>query len=256
MQLATVRGDGIALSPEKPLCAPPGTRWLLVSMKVARGRTDEFPCRWRLRGYHADWQTAVGLTAEEACPPPGDYVFEAQVRHTDREWDSEILAVPIEVRAHFWQTRGFRVLLGVLGVLVLAWLVRLLTRLRLARRMAVLEANAALDTERARIARDMHDEVGARLSQLAILQEMVAREHPLPDEVQKSMQQLAQTTRRVVASLDEVVWAVNPKNDTLPSLAGYLEQCATGYLGPVEIACRLDAPFEWPLMEEVRAIRN
>jgi signal transduction histidine kinase len=257
LQLAAVRTDGVTLSTAQPLRVPAGTGWLSVSMKLARGGLMEgLLCRWRLRGYHGDWQSAAGLTAEGACPPPGDYVFEAQVRHSDREWDSEILAVPIEVRAHFWQTRGFRVLLAGLGAMVMAWLVRLLTRLRLARRMAALEANAALDTERARIARDMHDEVGAQLSQLAILQDMVARDHPLPDDVQQSMQQLAQTTRRVVASLDEVVWAVNPKNDTLASLAGYLEQCATGYLGPVEIACRLDAPFEWPAIEVRAQVRH
>jgi signal transduction histidine kinase len=122
--------------------------------------------------------------------------------------------------------------------------------------MARLEAKSALDEERARISRDMHDEVGAQLAQLAILQSMFAREHQLPAEARESMQQLAQTTRKAVASLDEVVWAVNPRNDTLPSLAAYLEQCATGYLEPVDIACRLDAPLEWPEIEVRAQVRH
>jgi signal transduction histidine kinase len=160
------------------------------------------------------------------------------------------------MRGHFWQARGFWIACGAAALFAGMWGIRQVTRRRLSRGMAALEAKAALDEERARIARDMHDEVGARLSQLAILQDIFAREHALPEGAQKSMHQLAESTRQAVASLDEVVWAVNPKNDTLPSLAGYLEQCATGYLGAVEIACRLDAPFDWPPIEIRAQVRH
>jgi signal transduction histidine kinase len=257
LQIAAVRADGVALPTRGSLQIPPGARWLAVAMKLAHGGLpEEIPCRWRLRGFHADWQSAPELLAEGACPPPGRYVFEAQVRHTDGEWDAAVLAVPVEVRGYFWQARGFWIACGAAAALAGLWIVRRVTRQRLARGMAVLEAKATLDEERARIARDMHDEVGARLSQLAILQDIFAREHSLPEGAQKNMQQLAESTRQAVASLDEVVWAVNPKNDTLPSLAGYLEQCATGYLGAVEIACRLDAPFDWPPIEIRAQVRH
>ena len=62
---------------------------------------------------------------------------------------------------------------------------------------------------------------------------------------QYSMARFGETTSR----LDEVVWTVNPRHDTLASLAEYLAQCATSYLGPLEITCHVDAPLDWPPLE-------
>jgi len=112
-----------------------------------------------------------------------------------------------------------------------------------------LESKSTLADERARIARDMHDEVGSRLAQLAILHDLFAREHPMPEDAQRNLQQLANTARQAIASLDEVVWTVNPRNDVLPCLAEYLAKCAGTYLAPLEIAFHLDAPLDWPHIE-------
>ena len=247
LEVLGISANGVALPPGAGDGVPAGSHWLSVAMKPAlAGLPDALPCRCRLRGDQMDWQAAPRFVAERACPPPGRYVFETQLRQTDGEWNTALLEMPLEVRAHFWRTRAFRLSAAACAVLALASLVRHLTRRRLARRMGLLEANAALDRERARIARDMHDEVGSRLAQLATRQDLFAREHRLSGEAREGLQQLARATRLIMASLDEVVWAVNPQNDMLSSLAGYLEQCATDYLGPVEVACRIDAPFEWP----------
>jgi len=124
------------------------------------------------------------------------------------------------------------------------------------RRIAALEAQTALAEERSRIARDMHDEVGARLAQLAVLQDVFAREHPMPKSAQESVRQLASVARQAVASLDEVVWMVDPQNDTLASTAEHLAQYATDYLAPLKISCRLEAPIEWPKLEIRAQVRH
>ncbi len=250
VQIATVRIDDRPPTSPQTLTVPAGARWIELTLKFTpAGVPEDLPLRWRLRGYHADWQGAEGLAIGLSCPPPGRYVFEAQARHTDREWDSAIFSLPMKVTAHFWQTVGFRAVVIAAALAGLAWLLRHFARRRLALRMALLEAEAALDEERDRIARDMHDEVGARLSQLAILQEIFGREYQLPDAAQTGLRQLTDIARQAVASLDEVVWTVNPRNDTLASLAEYLAQCATSYLGPLEITCHVDAPLDWPEIE-------
>ena len=236
--------------PSPRIRLPAGSRWLSLNLKPASAVLPEsLPCRWRLRGYQLDWQAAHGTLVEGPCPPAGDYVLEVQVRHSDGEWNTGILAVPIQADEYLWRTRPFRLCVVGLAVLASASLVHRFTRRRLAARMRALEARAALDNERTRIARDMHDEVGAGLSQLAILQEILARELGSLGEPHQRLRQLARTTRGIIDSLDEVVWTVNPENDTVASLAVYLGQCATNYLGAVEIACRLDAPFDWPSIE-------
>ena len=256
-QLASIRIDGATFPPLPRIRVPAGSRWLSLNLKAASTILPEsLACRWRLPPYRLDWQAAHGTLVEGPCPPAGDYTFEVQFRHSDGEWNTRILAVPLHAEEYFWRTRPFRGLAAGLTVIAAAWLVHLFTRRRLTARMVALEARASLDHERARIARDMHDEVGAGLSQLAILQEILARELASPGEPHRRVRELAQTTRRIIDSLDEVVWTVNPENDTLASLAGYLGQCATSYLGSVEIACRLDAPFDWPPHEVRSQVRH
>lgn len=256
-QLASLRIDGTTLASSPRIRVPAGSRWLSLNFKLpATVLPENLPCRWRLRGLGLDWQAAHGTLLEGPCPAAGDYALEVQTRHSDGEWNTGILSVPIHVEEYFWRTRPFRLSAAGLAVLTAAWLVHHFTRRQLAARMRALEARAALDRERTRIARDMHDEVGAGLSQLAILQEILARELPAPGEPHQRARELARTTRRIIDSLDEVVWTVNPENDTLASLAGYLGQCATSYLGAVETVCRLDAPFDWPSVEVRSQVRH
>lgn len=249
-QIAAVRGDGRELGRAAPRIVPPGTQRLSVAIKLPQfGLPADLPFRWRMRGSLEPWQNASGLTVEMPVPPAGAYTFEAQLGHTDQIWDATLLTLPMRIEARLWETTAFR-WSAAAGALVLVALVAWnITRRRMARQFAKVEAAAALAGERARIARDMHDEVGARLAQLAVLQDVFGREHTLPESAQESLRHLSVTARQAVASLDEVVWTVNPRNDTLPSLAEYLAQCATSYLAPLDIACRLDAQIDWPRIE-------
>ncbi|MEY2598066.1 MAG: hypothetical protein RLZZ142_325, partial [Verrucomicrobiota bacterium] len=145
------------------------------------------------------------------------------------------------------QTLGGLFLLGTAAISI-----RYFARRRLQARLVELESRRALDEERARIARDMHDVVGARLTQLGVLHEIFSRKHALPPDATESLARLSSTAREAIAALDEVVWAVNPRNDTLANLADYLCFCAGDYLQPLGIPCRLDVPADWPEIQ-VRA---
>ena len=114
------------------------------------------------------------------------------------------------------------------------------------RRLAELRTLAAVVKERARIARDMHDEIGARLSQLAMIQDVFSRKHSLPEPVRADLGLIVQNTRKAIEALDEVVWTVNPQNDKLASLVDYLAHYAENYFAPTGIACRMNATLDWP----------
>ena len=252
-QLRSVRADGHEVATVPSLSIPPGTRRLLLAMQIPQaGRPPEQVLRWRLLGHHEEWQPARNLTMDTPCPPTGTYTFEAQAGHSDGVWDATTLTFPITVRMPFIHTRAFRWLVAGGALLVGVLLTRSFTR----RRIAALEARSALADERTRIARDMHDEVGARLAQLAVLQDVFASEYPQPDAAQESLRQLARTARQAVASLDEVVWTVDPQNDTLASTAEHLAQHATSYLAPLKIACRIVAPIDWPPVEIRAQVRH
>lgn len=77
----------------------------------------------------------------------------------------------------------------------------------------------AVKRERTRIARDRHDERGAKRTKISVLSELAIRDLPRPPEAEKQIGDVSDTDRALIRSLDEIVWAVNPKNDTFGNLA-------------------------------------
>jgi signal transduction histidine kinase len=117
---------------------------------------------------------------------------------------------------------------------------------RLQRQLAALRQQEALERERARIARDLHDQLGANLTQVALLAEMAQEDKQLPGEVESHAQQIQQTARETTRSLDEIVWTVNPSNDTLDGLVNYVCKYAQEYLGIAGLAYRIEVPPQLP----------
>ena len=206
--------------------------------------------RWRIVGFGDNWSPANPKgVVETRGLPPGHYLFEAQLRHTDFEWNGAPLRVPLVIVAPWWQKPAAQWV----GAVVLAGMAALLAwwiaRRRLASRLAELERRQALSRERARIARNMHDVVGARLTQLALLHELVSTQQELPESARGKLHELSATAREAVSAMDEAVWAVNPRNDSLQNVADYLSHTTSDYVRPLEIGCRLHLPETWPEME-------
>jgi len=117
------------------------------------------------------------------------------------------------------------------------------------------ESRHALEQERARIAKDLHDDLGANLTQIIFLSERVEGAHPGVPEGNRWFDLIPATARRTIQSLDEIVWAINPQNDSLESLANYLSQFAQQHLALAQARCILDVPTVLPpvpLSTEVR----
>lgn len=241
-QLHAAWGDGYELSGSLPLRVPPHTRRLTLELRMPASAALEAPFRWRLRGYHDEWQNERSLLIEMPCPTAGDYHLEAQARHSDGQYNAAILSLPLVVPAAFTQTWPFYALLAVTCLAVGAVFMRRHHR----RKTARLLAESALTSERRRIARDMHDQVGAMLSQLSVLQDTFVLNYELPATAHDDLGQLSHTTRQAVQALNDVVWTVNPRHDNLESLADYLFRYADHYLTPVDIPCHLEAPATWP----------
>jgi len=103
-----------------------------------------------------------------------------------------------------------------------------------------------------RIARDMHDDIGSKLSRVSYLSELA-----LQDEIpsRQNVRSIAKTIRDLLQALDEIVWAVDPQNDTLENLAAYLGHYATEYLQNTSIEFELNIPPDlpvYPLTAETR----
>jgi len=117
---------------------------------------------------------------------------------------------------------------------------------KLHRRLNRLEQERALERERTRIAQDLHDEMGAKLCRISFLSEHARRGELRPGELQEQIASISNASREVLHSLDEIVWVVNPQNDTLEHVASYIGQYAQEYFQMTGIGCELDIPTQLP----------
>lgn len=119
---------------------------------------------------------------------------------------------------------------------------RYATKMKMQRRVERLEREQALQKERARIAHDMHDQLGAGLTQVCFLGELTRRDAGNAEQTKIYAGKICEAARELAQTLDEIVWAINPKNDTLNKLAAYMAAYAEDIFKLTEIRCRLDIP--------------
>jgi signal transduction histidine kinase len=243
--------SGRALPNGREVQIPASAKWLTFSLVPPRlPGALRLGARARVVGVDSNW-LPIGATdnLDYHGLPPGDYILEAQLRHTDQNWNQATIRMPIVVVEPWWQRPIAHVGAAVLAVVIGALVTRRIVRTRLNRRLVELERRQELSNERRRIARDMHDVVGSRLTQLAVMHELYADQSELPEEARGKLQELTRTAREAIASLDETVWAINPRNDTLEGLADYLCHVAGSYFQPLGIICRQDVQDAWPVLE-------
>lgn len=212
--------------------------------------TEQAAFRWRIEGAESAWREVDWRgVVEGECPRPGSYVISVQARHTDGIWDESGGTLPVRVAFPWWRNRVAIAGFTALVVPITAWVIRRMALRRLRRKVRELEHEQALNRERERIARDMHDDVGAQLASLSILAERCV-DDPL------ALPTLGQRARSAVASLDEIVWSVNPRHDTIGALAHYLCKYAAEFLETASIRSRVQVSIIEPGRTVESAMRN
>jgi ligand-binding sensor domain-containing protein/signal transduction histidine kinase len=237
---------------------PPGHEQLEIhytALNFPAPREVQF--KYRLEGHETAW-TEAGDTrvAYYNKVPPGNYRFHVIACNEDRVWNETGDVLEVAVQPQFWQTWWFRaaVILCLVGTVVAV--VRYLSTQKLRRRLQLLEQQEALEKERSRIARDLHDQLGANLTQVALLSEMAEADKNSPAEIESHAQQISQTARETTRSLDEIVWAVDPSNDTLEGLTNYVCKYAQEYLALAGLRYRAEVPVQLPAITIPPEVRH
>jgi signal transduction histidine kinase/ligand-binding sensor domain-containing protein len=217
---------------------------------------EKIQFQYRLEGWEPDWVAAgTKRMAEYSYIPPGTYTFFVRARNDDGYWSGDGVSFRFRMLPQFWQTWWFRVIELLAGVGLVGGSVLFITRQRMRRKLDRVQRQQTLERERTRIAKDIHDHLGANLTRISLLSQSAHCELDNPEQVSTQLNRIFDTTRELTRSLDEIVWAVNPHHDTLDSLASYLGNFAQEFLVPINIRCRLDMPMhlpQWPITAEVR----
>ena len=177
---------------------------------------------------------------------PGDYQFRLKALNEAGEWTGAMVTLPITVVPPYWQMPWFRggVLMLIVGALLAV--VRYATRRKMKRQFERMDRERALELERTRIARDIHDDLGSNLTQIALLSELAQTDLEQPEQARSHLKQIFTAAGAVARQLDEIVWAITPANDTLEQFASYVCKYAQDYLRVAGIRCRLEVPEPVP----------
>lgn len=175
---------------------------------------------------------------------PGTYCFRISESNTSGIPTGSEVSLPFEILPPLIQRLEFWLALLASLTAILIFIVRWIIRQRLKQQLAQAEAQNILEKERTRIAQDIHDDLGATMAEIALLSELA--QLTADDTTKDPLQHIFDRARQATRSLDEIVWAIKPQNDTLESLTRYIAQFTGNYLQLAGIRFRLNAPENMP----------
>lgn len=174
----------------------------------------EITYKTRLLGTDSAWMMSKEGTRELELMPPGDYTLE--VKAVDRfGQESESMFFPVTVEPQWHQQSWVKAIAFLFIVSVVVLFVRDYYKTKLAVQEKEFENKIALEEERKRISSNLHDDIGATLSSINIYTNIAKEEldkEPYLQEISKNIQD-------VVGKLDDLVWSINPKYDSIASIA-------------------------------------
>ncbi|MEO7046102.1 MAG: triple tyrosine motif-containing protein, partial [Ferruginibacter sp.] len=178
--------------------------------------SDKITFAYRLEGYDKDWiLCGTARTATYTNLKGGNYTFLVKACNSSGVWNNNAVSVRIKVGTPFWQTAWIYILGGLLIFLI----VYLLYRRRIRR---LVELYKIRDS----ISKNLHDEIGATLSSINIYSD-VARKKEAPDtEINLLMERIYKASGRVMESMNDIVWYVNPKNDSWDNITVRMREYA------------------------------
>ena len=248
VKIEEVVADGAMLPPGEDLLVPAGCQRLLIQFTgISLSAPRRVRLRYRLSNTDPDWvEAGIQRTAAYTRLPPGKYNFHVRAANSDGVWNETGSTLAFTVAAPFWRTWWFMGMAGAGATGAFAAVIRWVSLRKMRRKLDRLELENAL--ARTRIAADMHDGLGSRLTRISLLGELARRDVARPDQIVRHLDSITSQSRELAKSLDEIVWNVNPRNDTLDRLAAYIVHYTEEYFDSSPIRCRLDVPADLPAL--------
>ncbi|HEX7846022.1 MAG TPA: ATP-binding protein, partial [Chitinophagaceae bacterium] len=170
---------------------------------------------------------------------PGEYTLHAKAIFLHGLYPVAESSYAFTILPPWWQTWWFRILMGLFIVGLLIIVLRFYYKRKLEKQMALLERKQAIEKERTRIATDMHDDLGAGLSQIKFLSETIGMKKQKHLPIEEDINSIRAFSSEMIDKMGEIVWALNEKNDTLTDLLSYTRAFAVDYLDQNGIQCHI-----------------
>lgn len=186
---------------------------------------------------------------------PGQYLLRIQRVNTDATDVLEEIRLPVFLPMLYYHTTWFIVLCSLILSIFVFGAIAWLYRRRMKARLAHLEFLQKVEQERMRIARDIHDDLGSRITQIRFVAETALMTEPLTPESRNTLREIVEGTLDAGNHLHEIIWSVKTENDTLEALANYVLQTVDKLCSACSMPYRIDIPTvlpKLPISSQVR----
>lgn len=211
-------------------------------------RPEANTIQYKLEGWDKKWITTDARSVRYANLPPGDYTMLLKASNGEGSWSKEE-SILLTIQAPFWRQIWFIVSLNLLLLLAIIYVTWRLSQLKAKRKLQLLEKQVAVDAERNRISADMHDEIGSGITHIALLSELIQTQQKNEAEIKKDVRIISTSARSLVQTMGEIIWALNPQNDTLENLLAYTRERSQQYFEPFKMELLISFPDDVPAIK-------
>lgn len=176
---------------------------------------------YQMSGIDPGWQRTTDRSAKYPSLPPGEYFFRVHARNSNGIWSDEIAVINFKIKPPFWMSWWFVLLVigTIVGIIYLFY--------RNYQYMKLVD----IERMRVRIASDLHDDVGTSLTEIALQSDFLQAGN-VDSEFRNSLNQIGKQCRKIVTSLDDIVWSIDARNDTLGDLTDRMQDYMLNVLEP------------------------
>jgi signal transduction histidine kinase/ligand-binding sensor domain-containing protein len=192
----------------------------------------------KLDGFDKDWVDYKNYEAiyYKELPPyrysyffPGSYPFLVKLMLEEQSKEIVTQLLTVKVNVNFRNSIEFYTLIGFILLVILVYIVRYYAQLQLREKLREQEKLLAIERERNRISEDLHDDLGAGLSSIAMMT-AVMKDLITEEESKETAEEVAVEANELVGRMREIIWSMNSKNDTIENLISYLHEYCNKYL--------------------------
>jgi signal transduction histidine kinase/ligand-binding sensor domain-containing protein len=193
----------------------------MAALEYTNAASNRFS--YKLEGFDREWvDGGSNGEARYANLPPGNYQFLVRAANSDGVWSATPERLNITIHPPWWSTTVARITALLQLVILMVAGIRRYVRGKVAEGLRQVEKQQAVNEERLRISRDMHDELGTGLTKIALLSEVARRKATSLQP--HSLSEITNTSRALTQKIGEIVWTLNPQNDTLDTLTSYIRE--------------------------------
>jgi signal transduction histidine kinase/ligand-binding sensor domain-containing protein len=215
-----------------------------ISFQHAAANTYEY----KLESFDENWIKAGNSHYTRYSKiPPGKYNFQLRTLDAKGVVSPFTKTLAIEIKKAFWQTLFFKILVGVVFSFLIWRLIKWYFNIKIRKQQRKFEKQQAIEKERTRIATDMHDDLGAGLSSIRFLSEKVRR-NSFSDITKNDINKIMEHSSELIDKMNEIVWAMNEKNDSLGDLLVHIRSYAKEYCEENGIRCEISLPEYIPVV--------